>query len=123
MKHSLTTDASLTKIRANFLASADPDSKLKRVRQILEDLLRTDHVPHHPRALVVAFVNDLKTADSDCVTSPPDFAAEAWSFYVQAMSTSSSYYLSMAELLLVCQRAKQSVIVYIQEGSGLRYAG
>ena len=100
------------KIREDFLVSADPDSKLKRVRQILEDLLRTDRVPHHSRALVVAFVSDLKAAD-DCITSPPGFAADAWSFYVQAMSTSSSYYLSMDELLLVCQRAKQNVIVYI----------
>ena len=69
-----------------------------------------------------AFVNDLKTTDSVCITSPPGFAADAWSCYVQAIS-SSSYYLSMDELLLVCQCAKQNVIVYIQEGSGLRYAG
>ena len=103
------------KIREDFLVSAHPDSKLKRVRQILEGLLRTDHVPHHSRALVVAFVSDLKAADSDCITSPPDFAADAWSFYVQAMSTSSDCYLSMDELLLVCQSAKQSVIVYIHE--------
>ena len=109
-------------IPQDFLKRADPKSKLKRVRLILEDLLQTDHVPHHSRALVDAFVNDLKTTDSDCITSPPGFAADAWSCYVQAIS-SSSCYVSMDELLLVCQCAKQNVIVYIQEGSGLRYAG
>ena len=46
-----------------------------------------------------------------------------WESYVDAISTTGSCYLSIDELLLVCQLAHTNFIVYKQGAAGLEHAG
>ena len=53
----------------------------------------------------------------------PLLAELVWESYVDAISTTGSYYLSIDELLLVGQLAHTDVIVYKQGAAGLEHAG
>ena len=110
-------------IRFDFLVSADPSMKLDRVINMLESMNAADAMPNELRKKIARFIEDLTESNTSRRIST-GFDFKAWEAYVSAISsTSSGYYSSIDELLLLCQLELKNVVVYKHQPEGLRYAG
>ena len=90
---------------------------------MLQEMVTRKSIPGNCEKKIASFIEELIAARSEWKSSYPDFAALVWESYVDAISTTGSYYLSIDELFLVCQLAHTNVIVYKQGAAGLERSG
>ena len=78
-------------IRESFLVTED--SQRERITIMLQEMVTRKSIPGNCEKKIVSFIEELVAARSEWKSSYPDFAELVWESYVDAISTTGSYYI------------------------------